>query len=177
MLNRRSSSSKIPLATAENHDTLAPAISFSNMATSSTLTISGKVMGKTRPVFTDWQLALPIDWIQTNQIPTLRDLLTAVVQAEVSAFEGRQADRRLTHILSTEQIDKGMEQGKITAGQSELDQAVDVAKAIENALQSFTDGFYCVFIDEEQQMELSDPVILKPNSQMMFLRLMPLVGG
>ena len=36
--------------------------------------------------------------------------------------------------------------GKISSGGSELDQAVDMSVAIENAIQSFQDGFYYVFI-------------------------------
>jgi hypothetical protein len=142
---------------------------------SPTLTISGKVMGKTRPLFTDWQLTLPIDWDATS--PTLAQLLAAVVTAEVSAFQARQAERRLTQILSADQIELGVERGKISSGQSDLAQTVDVQAAIDNALQSFADGFYYVFIDDEQQLELADPVALRPHSQLLFLRLTPLVGG
>jgi hypothetical protein len=107
----------------------------------------------------------------------LGDLLSAIVRAEVAAFQDRQESRRLTQILTADRIEHGLEQGKVTAGQSDLAQTVDVEQEIDNALQSFADGFYCIFIDDEQQMELNDPVLLQPNSQLMFLRLMPLVGG
>jgi hypothetical protein len=147
------------------------------MAISNTLTISGKVMGKTRPIFTDWELVLPAESQTGKDLLTLADLLSAVVTAEVEAFRSRQTEGRLHQILTPDRITQGLDRGKITSGGSELDQAVDLRAAIDNALQSFADGFYYVFIDEEQQTELDKPVKLQPRSQLMFLRLTPLVGG
>jgi hypothetical protein len=142
---------------------------------STTLTISGKVMGKTRPTFTDWELTLP-EAIETTKL-TLRSLLTHLVRAEVSAFETRQGQRRLLRILSPEQIQLGLEQGKVDSGGSELDQKVEANAAVEVALQAFEDGLYFVFIDDEQIEGLDAIAPLTPNSQLLFLRLVPLVGG
>jgi hypothetical protein len=147
------------------------------MAISNTLTISGKVMGKTRPIFTDWELVLPAESLTGKDLLTLQDLLSAVVTAEVEAFRSRQTESRLNQILTSARIAQGLDRGKITSGGSELDQSVDVRVAIDNAIQSFADGFYYVFIDDEQQTELDKPVKLQPRSQLMFLRLTPLVGG
>lgn len=138
----------------------------------STLTVSGKVIGKTQPLFTNWQLQLEID----NTV-TLRDLLTQVVRSEVANFEDRQRQRRFIQVLSPAQISLGVEQGKVDLGGSDLDQAVEVDAAIETALQAFTDGLYFVFLDEQQQGNLDDVVTLRPDSQLLFLRLVPLVGG
>jgi hypothetical protein len=142
---------------------------------STTLTISGKVMGKTRPMFTDWELTLP-EAVETTAL-TLWSLLTHLVRAEVSAFETRQSQRRLLRILSLEQIQLGLEQGKVESGGSELNQKVEVDKAIEVALQAFEDGLYFVFIDDEQIEGLNAIAPLTPNSQLLFLRLVSLVGG
>ncbi|MBD1909121.1 MULTISPECIES: hypothetical protein [unclassified Leptolyngbya] len=138
----------------------------------STLTVSGKVMGKTQPIFTNWQLRLEIE----NAI-TLRDLLTQIVRSEVAGFQDRQQQRRLIQVLSPAQISLGVEQGKVDLGGSDLAQEVDVDEAIATALQAFTDGLYFVFLDEQQQGNLDDVVTLQPNSQLLFLRLVPLVGG
>jgi hypothetical protein len=142
---------------------------------STKLTISGKVMGKTRPTFTDWELTLPQDIEPTDM--SLRSLLTHLVRAEVSAFETRQSQRRLLQILSPEQIQLGLEQGKVESGGSELDQKVEVDNAVEVALQAFEDGLYFVFIDDQQIEGLDAIAPLTPNSQLLFLRLVPLVGG
>jgi hypothetical protein len=137
----------------------------------STLTISGKVMGKTQPIFTNWQLLLNIE-----NVVTLRDLLTQIVCSEVANFEERQRQHRLIQVLSPTQIDLGVEQGKVNLGGSDLEQDVDVNAAIATALQAFTDGLYFVFLDEQQQENLDDVVTLQPDSQLLFLRLVPLVG-
>jgi hypothetical protein len=147
------------------------------MAISNTLTISGKVMGKTRPIFTDWELVLPAESMTGKDLLTLEDVLSAVVTAEVEAFRSRQIEGRLNQILTPDRLAQRLDRGKIASGGSELDQSVDLRAAIDNAIQSFADGFYYVFIDEEQQTELDKPVKLQPRSQLMFLRLTPLVGG
>lgn len=136
------------------------------------LTVSGKVMGKSQPIFTDWQLSLDID----NEV-TLRDLLTQIVRHDVANFAERQRQRRLMQVLSPAQINLGVEQGSVNLGGSDLEQAVDVDEAIATALQAFSDGLYFVFLDEQQQGNLDDVVLLQPNSQLLFLRLVPLVGG
>lgn len=138
-----------------------------------TLTVSGKVIGKTQPIFTDWQLPLP----EIEGALTLRNLLTQIVRAEVAGFEARQRQRRLIQVLSPAQISLGVEQGKVDLGGSDLDQEVDLERSIETALQAFTDGLYFVFLDDQQQENLDEIVTLKPNSQLLFLRLVALVGG
>ncbi|MGG6265686.1 hypothetical protein ACQ4M3_09185 [Leptolyngbya sp. AN03gr2] len=142
---------------------------------SAKLTISGKVMGKTRPTFANWELSLPEE-LEAEEI-TLRSLLTHIVHAEVESFRSRQSQRRLLNILSPEQIQAGLAQGKIESGGSELDQAVEVEQAVETALQAFADGFYFVFLDEQQIESLETKVALGEQSELLFLRLVPLVGG
>ncbi len=132
-------------------------------------------MGKTRPAFASWELSLPTELSDGEM--TLRSLLTHIVQAEVTAFEARQSQRRLLTVLSPDQIQLGVEHGKIDAGGSELDQAVDSQTAVDNALQAFVDGLYFVFLEDEQIEDLETRVRLKARSQLLFLRLVPLVGG
>jgi hypothetical protein len=139
------------------------------------LTISGKVMGKTRPTFTDWTLTLP-SILDSSEL-SLRSLLSHIVQAEVNAFESRQAERRVLRMLSPAEIQWGVEQGKIESGGSDLEQKVEVEAAIDVALQAFQDGLYYVFIDDQQIEDLDATVTLQPASQLLFLRLVPLVGG
>jgi hypothetical protein len=136
-----------------------------------TLTISGKVLGKSQNLFTSWQMSL------SEQPLTLAELLTQIVRSEVRAFQTRQTDRRSIEVLGIIDIEAGVALGKISSGGSDLDRVVDVQGAIENALQAFEDGFYLVFIDDEQQEDLKATVDLKVNSELLFLRLTPLVGG
>ncbi len=138
---------------------------------SSNLTISGKVLGKSQNLFTTWQMSL------SSQTTTLKELLTQIIQSEIQSFSDRQSQQRLTKVLGLVEIEAGVTRGKITSGGSDLDQMVNERQAINNALQAFQDGFYLVFIDDEQQEDLADLVDLKANSELLFLRLTPLVGG
>ena len=132
-------------------------------------------MGKTQPLFANWELRLPE---QVEHTPlTLRALLTQIVLAEVAGFTDRQCQRRLLQVLSHTQISLGVEQGKVESVGSDLEQVVDLEQAVETALQAFIDGFYFVFVDEQQQEKLDEVVTLQPHSELLFLRLVPLVGG
>lgn len=142
----------------------------------STITIEGKLLGRTKPLFTDWRI-LPPKFFSKEKHPTLRDLLTRIVLEEVEAFRTRQEQRRLTRILTKAEIEQGIGLGKVDMGGRELEQKVEPQAAVDNALQAFEDGFYFVFIDDEQQQELDSEVYLKPHSHIIFLRLVPLVGG
>jgi hypothetical protein len=145
---------------------------------SPTLTISGKVLGKSQNLFTSWEMALPEDRaIGANRSILLAELLTEIVRAEIRAFRDRQSQRRLTKVLGLVEIEAGVAIGKIDSGGSEVEQVVDELSAVENALQAFKDGFYLVFIDDEQQEDLEEQVALTDRSELLFLRLTPLVGG
>jgi hypothetical protein len=145
---------------------------------SSTLTISGKVLGKSQNLFTSWEMALTDDRATgESRSILLSELLTEIVRAEIRAFRDRQSQRRLTKVLGLVEIEAGVALGKIDSGGSEIEQVVDELGAVENALQAFKDGFYLVFIDDRQQEELEELVALTDRSELLFLRLTPLVGG
>jgi hypothetical protein len=146
--------------------------------TSPTLTISGKVLGKSQNLFTSWEMVLTDDRATgESRSILLAELLTEIVRAEIRAFRDRQSQRRLTKVLGLVEIEAGVALGKIDSGGSEVEQVVDELGAIENALQAFKDGFYLIFIDDRQQEDLEELVALTDRSELLFLRLTPLVGG
>ncbi|MEL7225709.1 MAG: hypothetical protein AAF810_00170 [Cyanobacteria bacterium P01_D01_bin.36] len=147
------------------------------MTSEGRILVDGKVLGRRRPLFTDWAVPLPPVEGSGNSPLTLRDLIICVVKAEVSSFQSRQADARLQKILSRDDIAQGLVKGKVTMGDRDLSQFVDVDSAIDVAILGFIDGLYYVFIDEVQQENLDAPVYLQPDSRLMFLRLVALVGG
>ena len=59
------------------------------------LTVSGKTLGKKKPLFADWSVPFPPDLSSEGDRLTLRGLITRVVHAEVEAFHQRQEDRRV----------------------------------------------------------------------------------
>jgi hypothetical protein len=143
----------------------------------SVLTIEGKVFGQKRPLFHDFTVPLPPEWESDNERLTLRGLITRIVQEEVRAFGERQESRRLTQALSRADIERGLMRGKVDMGGRDAVQAVNSEAAIGEALLAFEDGLYYVFVDEQQQTDLDREVSVRPDSRVMFLRLVALAGG
>ena len=141
------------------------------------LTVEGKVVGQKRPLFTDWHIELPpIDENHGDSLK-LRDLITSIVAKEVEAFRNRQAERRLARVMSRQEIEQGVERGRVDPDEHNLIQSVNTEDAVAAALQAFEDGLYFVFVDEVQQTQLDREVYLKTNSKVVFLRLTALAGG
>jgi len=141
------------------------------------IVIEGKVMGQKRPVFKDWRLALPPVWERGGDRLRLRDLITRVVLEEVSAFQQRQAERRLAQIMNRAAIEAGAAKGKVDPGERDLVQVVQPEEAVAAALLAFEDGLYFVFIDGVQQIHLDSEIYLKAESKVSFIRLVALAGG
>lgn len=64
--------------------------------------------------------------------------------------------------------------GKIVYGVYSDRKAPDEADAVRNALDAFCDGVTAVFIDGKKTDDLSDQVMLREGSEVMFVRLTPL---
>jgi hypothetical protein len=140
------------------------------------LAIETKTLGQRRPALDAWHMpvTLPSDPAEAG-LP-LRDLLTAIVTAEVAAFHDRQQARRLDRVLAPEQIEDGAARGKINAGATEP-QAVSLADAIATALQAFEDRLYLVLVDGAPAQSLDERVAVGAGSRVSFVRLVPLIGG
>src|SRR5882724_2262806 len=102
------------------------------------LHISGKALGRKKPLFADWSIPFPPDLGEGGAL-TLRDLIERIVRAEVSAFKTRQQDQKLVRALTSNDIEKGAVKGKIDMGGRESKQKVDVEEAVGTALQAFED--------------------------------------
>jgi len=140
------------------------------------ITISGKALGRKKPLFADWSIPFPPDAGDGGL--TLRDLIGRVVRAEVEAFKQRQQERQLFRALTARDIEKGTAKGKIESGGQEFKpQQVDADEAVGVALQAFEDGLYLVVVDGEEQRELDRQLFLKEDSRVAFVRLTMLAGG
>jgi hypothetical protein len=134
------------------------------------LTVQTKIVGR-RGILASWE-------IEGNlAASSLRDLIQVLVEREVAAFRERQEERKLARVMTNEQILTAAETGRISMGGDDLAQSVDAADAVEAALTAFRDGLYFVFIDDVQVENLDAVVRPGPASQLLFLRLVPLVGG
>lgn len=66
--------------------------------------------------------------------------------------------------------------GKIAFGINYGGKTADEKAALENALQSYEDGLYRIFIGENELGELSDSISLSENDSVTFIRLTMLTG-
>ena len=141
------------------------------------LTLSARAAGRRRPLVPDWQVAWPPYEGAGDEALTLRELITRIVHGEVEAFEKRQEERKLARILTEGEISVGLERGRVDSGGRDLHQKVNVEEAVATALQAFEDGIYLVFLDEEEQRDLDKQVFLRPDSKLIFVRLVMLAGA
>ena len=138
------------------------------------ITISVKMLGKKRPVLENVSIQLPDE---LSRQTTLSQLIEVLVRQQVTAFnEKRESDNVLPY-LDNSQIQAMKNRGKVDFGTVYNTQKADVEKAVQDALQAFEDGLYFVFIDNEKIESVEAVIELKPNTQMLFLRLVALTGG
>lgn len=140
------------------------------------LTVAAKLVGHKRAPLSEFTVALP-PGLTGPPLPTLRELLAYLVEREVDAFHERQAARRLSLVLSPDDIAAGATRGKVDPGEHEPGPPVDRAAAVAAALQAFEDGFYYVFFDDAQVERLDAPLAVVGGSRLLFVRLTPLAGG
>lgn len=137
--------------------------------------VEGKTVGQRRPMFPDWRL--PLDERGESDSFTLRSLIERVVREEVRAFQDRREERRVVRALLEREVQAGAQAGRITMGGRKGEPDVDPEDAVGRALLAFEDGLYYVFVDDEQVERLDDPVHLRYESRVTFLRLTALAGG
>jgi hypothetical protein len=54
---------------------------------------------------------------------------------------------------------------------------LDVREQCEKAVEGFGRNGFLLLVDGKQLMELDDPVVMTPGSEVRFIKLIPLVGG
>lgn len=112
----------------------------------------------------------------SDNLQTVKELLTDIVTRQVNEFNAKVGSGQLIDYLTNQQIKENADVGKIGFGELANDKKQDCQKAVDNALQSFEDGIYCVFIGEEQMESLSDRIALTEESRITFVRLTMLAG-
>ena len=132
--------------------------------------INVKIPGKRRNVLEKVPYQLP------DETNTLRELLTAVTRAEVLAYQERQADEGLLHLLTADQISGMAAEGKVSFGRVHSDQTPDTDAAVKTTLQAFEDGLVRVLVNGKECTALDESAVLCENAEVTFVRLTFLAG-
>lgn len=112
-----------------------------------------------------------------DDIQNIEDLIKAFVRIEVEEFNKRADNLKLIDFLTNEQISDNSQVGKISFNEDYNTKKQDLNKAIENALLSYQDGIYCIFLNEERLTDsLKQEICLKDEDSLTFVRLTMLAG-
>ena len=106
---------------------------------------------------------------------TLRELICLCVEACVEQQHMRLSAPQEA-VLSKEQIEVWAQTGKIAFGVDYNGTPAKLDEAQENALQSYADGLYRVFLNGQEIRGLDAPLHLTENDTLAFIRLTMLAG-
>jgi hypothetical protein len=107
---------------------------------------------------------------------SLRDLITQIVRINVEAYNQKAEDGQLVQYLLPDEIDDQAETGKITFGERRNEKLADMNKAIDTAILAFQDGLVRAFSDENEITDLDEPLELRDESVLTFIRFTMLAG-
>ncbi len=129
-----------------------------------------KALGKRKDVLPPKPYELP------EGIGSLRELLTAFVESEVERYNSKDTEAPLLSCLTAEEIEAQSEAGKVSFGRLWSDKKADKAKAVQTAIQAFTDGLVRVLMDDTELTELDAPLKVHEGAVFTFIRLTFLAG-
>ncbi len=112
-----------------------------------------------------------LDYNVLDNIVTLKDLILNLCDIEIKKYENKEFK-----VLSQEDINTMVNTGKISFGFKYREDVIDRQKAYENALLSFEDGLYRVFINDKEIKELNAKINLKQNDTLALIRLTMMTG-
>jgi hypothetical protein len=107
---------------------------------------------------------------------TLQELLINCVENEVNSYNNKRKELQLTPFLSPTNIQNQAEGGKIDFNDIQNKKLAVLNQSIENAIQSFKDGLFVVFIDDQEITDLTTPIKITNHSSITFIRMTFLSG-
>lgn len=107
-----------------------------------------------------------------DDVKTVKDLICAFVTLCVERFNNKE----MVDFLSAQEIEDKSTVGKIEFQDRENQTKADLEGAISNALLSYEDGIYRIFLNEDELGDLNSEVVLKQEDTLTFIRLTMLAG-
>ena len=132
--------------------------------------IKVKALGKRKDILAPTLYTIPDD------VASLRELLTAIVQKEVDLYNSKQPDTQLIPYLTQQELNDQAEAGKVSFGRIYADKKADSRKAVANALQCWEDGLVRVFMNNEELTQLDAPLVIPDGAVFTLIRLTFLAG-
>jgi len=115
---------------------------------------------------------------------SVSDLIRRTVEEQVRELLAKQRlDEQKAHpalerqYLTVQEIAGQAQQGAVRFPFTHTKQAPDVQVEVQKALQAFASGRYLIFVGKQQVKHLDEEITVEMGTKVIFLRLMPLVGG
>jgi len=105
---------------------------------------------------------------------TARELILRRVADEVTLANGRHGDTARSFLI---RFDPTSAEATLNPAKRRKPVRLDEAEEVEAALAAFTANRFVMLADDRQIVDLDEPIVLTPDSEVVFLRLTPLVGG
>lgn len=134
------------------------------------LIVSVKQAGKRKPVIGGRTLSVP------GPAETLEQLIRAIVTVNVERYNNREIDEPVAFALTESRIAELAVLGKVAFGVRYNPTPQNLEAALENARLGFLDGLYKVFVNEEEIADWQQPLALRDNDRLLFVRLAMLAG-
>ncbi len=106
---------------------------------------------------------------------SISEFIAEKVYQEVSAYNSRARANYGREYLRNEEIEPMQDVGKIGLG-SKRRRQVDPEEEYQKALQAFEQNVFLILVDGRQR-KLDDIITVTPQTNITFIRLVPLVGG
>ena len=117
---------------------------------------------------------IPIDF----PVPpvNVQGLIEAIVSWQVCEYNERLQQSEVLKYLTQEEVENKTASGKVGFAVNYKGKPAAEVEAITNALQSYEDGIFRIFMDDTEAGDLSSPIQLKEESTLTFIRLTMLSG-
>lgn len=132
--------------------------------------VSVKQAGKRKDYLTKKELVL------AGTPSSLRELLTEIVQINVTEYNKKAVEPWIMKYLSAEETENQIKTGKVGFGERMSDKQADGQKAIATAILAFEDGIYRVFNGESEVPSLDETISLNEGDVLTFIRFTMLAG-
>ena len=134
-----------------------------------TVYIKVKSLSKRKPVIDS------IPFKITGEVTSVNSLIELIVLQNVREYNNQLTETRILPYLIGDEVTNGEIIGKIGFGEKKDENKQNPDEAVKNALQSFNDGIYRLFVNDVEY-GMGDKLSIKDGDEVTFIRLTMLAG-
>jgi len=134
------------------------------------ITITGRLIGIQKPLFEPWSIEIE-PYLDLDDDWTLSELIEMIILEASTIF--REPPHAPAFLRAVNAIAFLPTSSALSANEATLIES-QVGEAISSAIQAFEEDVFVVVLDQEDIMDLDDHIELHPDSQVTFVRLLPM---